>query len=115
MKVTGMNEIHADSRDVVAEILADDFQGRVKAAILESGSMKEMGIKRFVIEKAEIYGTQYSDGDPIGTFLVTVSYKAKKYKPNSAIYKVYIVGGGRKTIDTAYFQTNTYITLVKVN
>ena len=109
MKVTGINEVHADSRDVITEILASGFEKKVSEAILKTESAATMGIKKVIIEKVEIFGTQYPDGDPVATFWVTIKRPAKKYDMNRAVYKVYIVGGKRATGDAAYFEKDEYV------
>jgi len=109
MKVTGINEIHADSRDIITEMLADGFEQKVRDAILETDSAKSMKIKRVAIEEVKIFGTQYSDGSPVGTFLISIRIPAKKYEMNCAVYKVFIFGGKNKARNTAYFESEKYV------
>ena len=111
MKVVGINEVHADSRDVLMGILANGFDRKVKKAILKTDSAKEMGIKRVTIEKVEVFGTQYTmDNDPVGHFMVTVRRPRQKGDIwNLAVYKVCIIGGKRLACDTAYFEKDDYV------
>jgi hypothetical protein len=108
MTVTGMNEVHGDSRDVLATILADNFARKAGAAVLKTSSAADMRLKRAVIEEVEVLGTQYESDDPVGIFLITVRIPAEKYELNRAVYKVYICGGKRATGDNAYFDRKYY-------
>ena len=108
MEIVGINEIHADSRNAITEILGNGFDQKVKTAILSTPSAQSMGIKRVIIEKVEILGTRYEDGDPIGVFEVKVKFPVKKYEPSRSVYSVYIAGGKRITGDAAYFQKDEY-------
>jgi len=104
MKVTGISAIPAGGKDAVRRILGNGFLPKVKAAVLESERAKRMRARRCVIKSAEICRLQYIEGDPVGVFKVTVNRCAKIGSANRDVYKVYIVGGGRSTIDAAYFE-----------
>jgi hypothetical protein len=104
MKVTGLNEMPTDSRDIVAEILANGFEDKVKTVIRQTSSIQQMGIKQIKIESVTCFGTQYYESTPVGHFWVTIKRPASKYTPSRAIYSVYIAGGDKAVSNAAYFE-----------
>jgi hypothetical protein len=109
MKVTGLSEVPTDSRDIVAEILANGFEDKVKAVIRRTSSIQQMGIKQIKIESVTCFGTQYYESTPVGHFWVTIKIPAKRYEPNRAVYLVYITGGDKMVSNAAYFEETKYV------
>jgi len=100
--VTGITDIHADSRDIIATILANNGLARITAAIRRTSSAEHMHLNRIKIISVRILDIQHTiHGDAVGVFAATIALPAKHHGNNRAVYKVYITRDAAKATDWA--------------